>query len=136
MGDTGVIKMNLHPLTLVLLLALSYLFYAEGQFFFLFTTLAIGFLLLVTSLSGTEPEHSYNRSGSLYPEQMKITILGPPPLAPEGKELVGEGIGNVIDFGGKLFGKFLSGKKLDDPDRIGGSEGRQDSADRRNRGGD
>ncbi|MBI4406774.1 hypothetical protein HY571_02575 [Candidatus Micrarchaeota archaeon] len=108
--------MNLHPLTVGLLLVLAFLFYSQAQFFFLFTTLAIGFLLLVVSLAGPEPKHEEHKSSSIYPEKMDITIGAPVPEDETGIGEVGKGVAGIVDFTGKLAGKVFK-TKLDDRSR-------------------
>ncbi|MDP3742320.1 MAG: hypothetical protein Q8R15_03330 [Candidatus Micrarchaeota archaeon] len=101
--------MNLHPLTVVLLLALAYLFYSQGQLFFFFATLAIGFLLLIVSISGSSSSsHSESHGSSLYPEKMEIKISGDDHVDDgDGQKEMSESIGGAIDFTGKLFGKVF-----------------------------
>ena len=107
--------MNLHPLTVVLLLALAFLFYSEGQLFFFFATLAIGFLLLVVSISGSSSSsHSEHHGSSIYPEKMEIKISGDEHKDDgDGQKDMSESIGGAIDFTGKLFGKMLGMTKAD-----------------------
>ena len=101
--------MNLHPLTLVLLLALAFIFYSQGQEFFLLATIAIGFLLFVTSLSepGPAASHGEGKSGSLYPEKMEIKVSGDSHASGDGQKELGENIGGFIDFTGKVVGWLL-----------------------------
>ncbi len=106
--------MNLHPLTLVLLLALAFLFYSQGQVFFFFTTVAIGFLLLVVSLS--EPAHHGHESsgsshGSLYPEKIEIKVTGDDGDHGDGQKELGESVGGFVDFTGKLISWALPNSK-------------------------
>ena len=107
--------MNLHPLTVILLLSLAYLFYSQGQVFFFFTTLAIGFLLLIVSLSnsGSGSHADHHGSSSLYPEKMEIKISGASHDSGDGQKEMGESIGGAIDFTGKLFGKLFGMTKAD-----------------------
>ncbi len=127
--------MNLHPLTIVLILILAFLFYSQGQYFFLFTALAIGFLLLVVSLAGPEPKHEEHKSSSIYPEKMDITIGAPILEDVGGITEIGEGVAGIVDFTGKVAGKVFK-TKLDDSSRLPNSSERQDRADREKRGGD
>lgn len=99
-------KMNLHPLTGLLLLGLAFLFYVEGQYFFLLTTLAIGFLLFVVSLStpGGSSHHEAH-GGSPYPSEMKIHIAGDE-FPPDGEEKLGKSVAGAVEFTGSLIGKL------------------------------
>ncbi len=101
--------MNLHPLTVILLLALAFLFYSQGQVFFFFTTLAIGFLLLVVSLSDstTLAREESKHASSLYPEKMEIKISGDEKSSGDGQKELGESVGGFVDFTGKLVGWLL-----------------------------
>ncbi len=107
--------MNLHPLTVILLLALAFLFYSQGQLFFFFATLAIGFLLLIVSLSNSNSSshHSESHGSSIYPEKMEIKITGDSHDDGDGQKEMSESIGGAIDFTGKLLGKVFGMTKAD-----------------------
>ncbi|MFH1247014.1 MAG: hypothetical protein V1644_01410 [Candidatus Micrarchaeota archaeon] len=102
--------MNLHPLTALLLVILAFLFFSQGQLFFFFATLAIGFLLIIVSLSNstTAAQSHDEHCSSVYPEKMELIVKGEEFVPFSGKKEFAEGIGGAIDFSGRLIGKLFS----------------------------
>ena len=106
--------MNLHPLTLILVLGLAFLFYSQGQVFFLFATLAIGFLLLVVSLTEPAAEKHEEKSHSLYPEKMEIKIAGNGHDKSDGQKELAESVGGFVNFTGNLLAWVLPTTKKEE----------------------
>lgn len=111
--------MNLHPVTLLFILILAAFFYSQGQFFFLFATLAIGFLLLLSSL--TSPSSSgHGDVHSVYPEKMTIDVRGPEEPLTGGEKDFAERVGGTVDFTGNLLGAIFGGKGNKKEEKSGG----------------